>query len=246
MKSNAFTFQAKYADALKGLPEEAQAEFALAIINYGCYGEEPCFKTPYLYALFTLAREDIDYSVKSRANGSKGGSKSSKAKAETPSEQSGTPLAETDNPPCEVSQPPLDGCDNPHCEVSATPLVEGSQPPLDENGNPIHSIAIHSIAIHSKAKHSSTEQVGSSRMARPSASEVEAFMAGYAAEKGISLSAARIRDEAESFVDFYASKGWKVGKAPMKDWQAAARRWIRDKGGQGMKGGGDADFSRFG
>lgn len=226
MKSNAFTFQAKYADALKGLPEEAQAEFALAIINYGCYGEEPCFKTPYLYALFTLAREDIDYSVKSRANGSKGGSKSSKAKAETPSEQSGTPLAETDNPPC---------------EVSATPLAEGSQPPLDENGNPIHS-----IAIHSKAKHSSTEQVGSPRMARPSASEVEAFMAGYAAEKGISLSAARIRDEAESFVDFYASKGWKVGKAPMKDWRAAARRWIRDKGGQGMKGGGDADFSRFG
>lgn len=226
MKSNAFTFQAKYADALKGLPEEAQAEFALAIINYGCYGEEPCFKTPYLYALFTLAREDIDYSVKSRANGSKGGSKSSKAKAETPSEQSGTPLAETDNPPC---------------EVSATPLVEGSQPPLDENGNPIHS-----IAIHSKAKHSSTEQVGSSRMARPSASKVEAFMAGYAVEKGISLSAARIRDEAESFVDFYASKGWKVGKAPMKDWCAAARRWIRDKGGHGMKGGGDADFSRFG
>ena len=219
MKSNAFTFQAKYADALKGLPEEAQAEFALAIINYGCYGEEPCFKTPYLYALFTLAREDIDYSVKSRANGSKGGSKSSKAKAETPSEQSGTPP----------------------CEVSATPLVEGSQPPLDENGNPIHS-----IAIHSKAKHSSTEQVGSSRMARPSASKVEAFMAGYAVEKGISLSAARIRDEAESFVDFYASKGWKVGKAPMKDWCAAARRWIRDKGGQGMKGGGDADFSRFG
>lgn len=218
MKSNAFTFQAKYADALKGLPEEAQAEFALAIINYGCYGEEPCFKTPYLYALFTLAREDIDYSVKSRANGSKGGSKSSKAKAETPSEQSGTPLAETDNPPCEVSQPPL-----------------------DENGNPIHS-----IAIHSKAKHSSTEQVGSSRMARPSASKVEAFMAGYAVEEGISLSAARIRDEAESFVDFYASKGWKVGKAPMKDWCAAARRWIRDKGGQGMKGGGDADFSRFG
>lgn len=241
MKSNAFTFQAKYADALKGLPEEAQAEFALAIINYGCYGEEPCFKTPYLYALFTLAREDIDYSVKSRANGSKGGSKSSKARAETPSEQSGTPLAETDNPPCEVSQPPLDGCDNPPCEVSATPLAEVPQPPLDENGNPIHS-----IAIHSKAKHSSTEQVGSPRMARPSASKVEAFMAGYAAEKGISLSAARIRDEAESFVDFYASKGWKVGKAPMKDWRAAARRWIRDKGGQGMKGGGDADFSRFG
>lgn len=163
MKSNAFTFQAKYADALKGLPEEAQAEFALAIINYGCYGEEPCFKTPYLYALFTLAREDIDYSVKSRANGSKGGSKSSKAKAETPSEQSGTPLAETNNPPC---------------EVSATPIAEVSEPPLDENGNPIHS-----IAIHSKAKH---KERGGARMARPTLQEVEA----YIAEKGYHVDAA--------------------------------------------------------
>ena len=163
MKSNAFTFQAKYADALKGLPEEAQAEFALAIINYGCYGEEPCFKTPYLYALFTLAREDIDYSVKSRANGSKGGSKSSKAKAEIHSEQQITPLAETDNHPC---------------EVSITPLAEVSEPPLDENGNPIHS-----KAIHSKAKH---KERGGARMARPTLQEVEA----YIAEKGYHVDAA--------------------------------------------------------
>ena len=33
--------------------------------------------------------------------------------------------------------------------------------------------------------------------------------------------------DAESFVDFYASNGWKVGNAPMKDWKAAARRWVR-------------------
>ena len=226
MKSNAFTFQAKYADALKGLPEEAQAEFALAIINYGCYGEEPCFKTPYLYALFTLAREDIDYSVKSRANGSKGGSKSSKAKAETPSEQSGTPLAETDNPPCEVSQPPLDGCDNPPCEVSATPLAEVSQPPLDENGNPIHS-----IAIHSKAKH---KERGGARMARPTLQEVEA----YIAEKGYHVDAA-------AFIAYYDSNGWKVGKNPMKSWKGALTTWER-RDNPGGKGAGDADFSRFG
>lgn len=29
----------------------------------------------------------------------------------------------------------------------------------------------------------------------------------------------------EAFVDFYASKGWKVGKEPMKDWKAAVRTW---------------------
>lgn len=31
----------------------------------------------------------------------------------------------------------------------------------------------------------------------------------------------------DEFVDFYESKGWRVGNAPMKDWKAAARRWSR-------------------
>lgn len=31
--------------------------------------------------------------------------------------------------------------------------------------------------------------------------------------------------DAEAFVDFYTSKGWMVGKNPMKDWQAAVRTW---------------------
>lgn len=29
----------------------------------------------------------------------------------------------------------------------------------------------------------------------------------------------------ESFVNFYESKGWKVGNQPMKDWKAAVRTW---------------------
>ena len=29
----------------------------------------------------------------------------------------------------------------------------------------------------------------------------------------------------ETFVDFYSSKGWKVGSNPMKDWKAAVRTW---------------------
>lgn len=31
--------------------------------------------------------------------------------------------------------------------------------------------------------------------------------------------------EAQRFVDFYSSKGWKVGNQPMKDWKAAVRTW---------------------
>lgn len=31
--------------------------------------------------------------------------------------------------------------------------------------------------------------------------------------------------DAESFVDFYESKGWMVGRSKMKDWKAAVRTW---------------------
>lgn len=31
----------------------------------------------------------------------------------------------------------------------------------------------------------------------------------------------------QAFMDFYESKGWKVGNQPMKDWKAAVRNWAR-------------------
>ena len=34
---------------------------------------------------------------------------------------------------------------------------------------------------------------------------------------------------AEQFVDFYTSKGWKVGNNPMKDWKACVRTWERNR-----------------
>lgn len=40
----------------------------------------------------------------------------------------------------------------------------------------------------------------------------------YCQERGNSV-------DPEAFCDFYTSKGWKVGKNPMKDWKAAVRTW---------------------
>lgn len=50
----------------------------------------------------------------------------------------------------------------------------------------------------------------------PTAGEVEA----YCKEQGICVNP-------NAFVDFYASKGWMVGKNKMKDWKAAVRNWGR-------------------
>ena len=52
------------------------------------------------------------------------------------------------------------------------------------------------------------------RMARPTVEEVSA----YCRERGNTV-------DAQHFVDFYQSKGWKVGTQPMKDWRACVRTW---------------------
>lgn len=54
-------------------------------------------------------------------------------------------------------------------------------------------------------------------------------VAKYAISRGGSAA------EAEKFWDFYESKGWKVGRDPMKDWQAAWRNWERRNGEFGGK-----------
>lgn len=55
------------------------------------------------------------------------------------------------------------------------------------------------------------------RFVPPTVEEVRA----YCNERGSGV-------DAERFVDFYASKGWFVGKTKMKDWKAAVRGWERE------------------
>ena len=52
------------------------------------------------------------------------------------------------------------------------------------------------------------------RFSPPTVDEVKA----YCTERGNKI-------DAQHFVDFYASKGWKVGNQPMKDWKACVRTW---------------------
>lgn len=52
------------------------------------------------------------------------------------------------------------------------------------------------------------------RFSPPSVDEV----AAYCKERENSVNA-------QTFVDFYAAKGWKVGQNPMKDWKACVRTW---------------------
>lgn len=58
------------------------------------------------------------------------------------------------------------------------------------------------------------ERKRGTRFAPPTLDDV----AAYCAERENSI-------DPQRFIDFYQSKGWKVGSAPMKDWKAAVRNW---------------------
>ncbi len=55
-----------------------------------------------------------------------------------------------------------------------------------------------------------------------------AQVAEYAAERGFP------DFDAEKFVDFYASKGWMVGRSKMKDWRASVRTWLSRERAEGV------------
>ena len=69
------------------------------------------------------------------------------------------------------------------------------------------------------------------RFTPPTVDEVRA----YCSEHGY-------RVDAERFVAYYESNGWRVGRNPMKDWRAAVRTWTRNgySQGGGVTSGGDS------
>ena len=47
------------------------------------------------------------------------------------------------------------------------------------------------------------------------------------------VDAGRAALEAQAFIDYYESNGWRVGRNPMKSWKAAASGWLRRSLGRG-------------
>ena len=81
-------------------------------------------------------------------------------------------------------------------------LTEG-QPSIDKN-------SIDKYSIEEKEIYKEKE----TKFKKPTLEEVEA----YCKERNNQVNA-------ERFIDFYESKGWKIGKEPMKDWKACIRTW---------------------
>lgn len=84
------------------------------------------------------------------------------------------------------------------------------------------------------------------RFRAPSPAEVDEYARSYAASKELDLDSTDF--DPERFVDFYAQKGWMVGRTRMKDWRASVRNWVRtSRPKEGKREANDAgdDFSKY-
>lgn len=92
-------------------------------------------------------------------------------------------------------------------DTECLPLVDAGKDRLDKD-------RLDKNRIGNSDGRQAASHTPSSRFQKPTLSEVET----YCFERGNNI-------DAKYFMDFYESKGWVVGKSPMKDWRAAVRTW---------------------
>lgn len=98
------------------------------------------------------------------------------------------------------------------CEYRVSPMCMGSASDAPGGSachapNNIENINIDNNSLYKR---------GSSRFQKPTIEEIRQ----YCLEKSLDV-------DAEHFYNFYESKGWVVGKSPMKNWRAAVCTWSR-------------------
>ena len=93
-------------------------------------------------------------------------------------------------------------------EQEGTKRTDNDTVTVNENEN------VNETVIYNRGNSDESPKKKTSRFIPPTVEDVRA----YCIERGNSISP-------EAFVDFYASKGWMVGKNKMKDWKAAIRTW---------------------
>ena len=100
----------------------------------------------------------------------------------------------------------------------------GSKPPSNDASKPESKRASEEEEEEELGK-GIKERGKAARFRAPSPAEVAEYAQQFAADKGLDLTA--LDFDPERFVDFYAQKGWMVGRSHMKDWKATVRNWLR-------------------
>ena len=197
---DSFIFYGSFYEAISCLDDATRLQCYDAVASYAITGIDPELNGV-AKAIFALIKPQIDANNKRYNNGCKGAEYGKKG---------GRPV---------TKNPIGDNDENPIGDTSKNPIGDNDENPIEtpnekENENVNENEKEKENESPSETKREKQAKEKRTRFSAPSVDEVR----DYCRERGNSI-------DAETFVDFYASKGWKVGNSPMKDWQSAIRTW---------------------
>ena len=215
MKKETFLFYADWLNVIRDLPSEVQLEVYQAITEYAIYGNlielKPLAKVAFGFVKQTIDRDTQKYisiSEKRSEAGKKGGRRLKDNELEESNEKQKKQLLSGKS---KKSNCPLN--DNDNVNDNDISFLEKKKQKSD--------VAVSDLENENSESPIETIQTpkeqsggGRKRFTIPTPEEVQA----YCDERKNGILG-------QQFCDFYSSKGWKIGKEPMKDWKAAVRTW---------------------
>ena len=222
-----FKFRIAWLQAIGMFELEAIGRLFLAVINYAATGEEPALSGPEK-AVFTVIaqvlREDAELSEKRAVCGALGGrpkrikecneKQSFSENKQSFPENKQSFFGENGNEKQSfqmVSEVP----EGPRIKaLDSMPAATGEE---EDAEAPTDTYIDTTIDTNNTNNYRETRNDSKKRFVVPTAEEV----AAYCRERGNKV-------DAQRFVDFYTSKGWQIGKEPMRDWRACVRTWERN------------------
>lgn len=219
MERKSFVFYKDWKDAISDLPDDIRLEIYESIIEYAVSGAFQGLK-PMAKIAFNFIKTDLDRDIEKyqkviNRNKENIGKRWSKENTKNTSGISGktenTKNTDNDNDNDNVSKETKSSDDDLGKKDKNTPSPSPDDPITDQSQDTESQ-----APPPTPSPERSTPQPPSelSRFTPPTVEEVRE----YCIERNNGVDPAM-------FVDFYISKGWKIGKNKMKDWRAAVRTW---------------------
>ena len=210
---DSFIVRYSWLESLQAVSDSDFREMVMAMLNFSKSGESPRFEgfkrvawQSFEDALRSDAERYLEVCKKNKTNGSLGGQygKLGGRPRKTPNGDIETPNGDIETP--KNPQKPRTGGEKPPKTPDNDYDYESDKDSLKER----------TLKSSKENSFSLTRSKGKSSFVPPTIEEVRA----YCLKNGYDV-------DPEQFVDFYQSKGWKIGKSPMKDWEAAIRTWVK-------------------
>lgn len=209
MRKNSFVLYTDCLEQLEVIPDAERGILFLEVLRYARTGVVPNIENPFLKALFLGFKNQIDRDCakyeevcKKRAEAGRNGGNQRVANLKQ-SQASGSN--------CNQNQANSSNCLNVEANASNTKQSQASGSNIKANQADNDSDNDSDNVIDIKKSKGKT-----SRFTPPTIQEVKSFID----EKGYSI-------DAETFIAFYESNGWMVGKNKMKDWRMAIVTWSK-------------------